>query len=215
MNLILLGPPGAGKGTQSERLVELYGLVQLSTGEMLREEVKLKSELGNRAKEIMDAGQLVPDELIISMISGRIDQARGNGVILDGFPRTPAQAKALDLMLVEKGMNLDRVIQIEIDEDQVVGRLTGRYSCANCGSGYHDVFNTPEVEGICDKCGSKEFLRRSDDNVETVRSRLVAYREQTAPILPYYAEAGRLSTVDGMGGPEQVFVQIKEIVERV
>lgn len=213
MNLILLGPPGAGKGTQSERLVDLYGLVQLSTGEMLREEVKLESNLGGEAKELMDAGKLVPDDLIISMISGRIDEAKGNGVILDGFPRTAAQAKALDQMLVDKGMQLDRVIQIEISEAEVITRLTGRFSCGNCGTGYHERFNKPKVADTCDNCGSKEFVRRSDDNAETARSRLRAYQEQTAPILPYYGAAGRLSTVDGMGGVDQVFAGIKEIVD--
>ena len=190
----------------------LYGLVQLSTGEMLREEVKLKSKLGDQAKELMDAGNLVPDDLIISMISGRIDEAQGSGLILDGFPRTATQAQALDEMLVEKGMKMDRVIQIEISEEQVIRRLTGRFSCAQCGTGYHDLFNKPKVAEVCDKCGSKEFVRRSDDNEETARSRLQAYHQQTAPILPYYAAAGRLSTVDGMGGVDQVFAEIKEVV---
>ena len=213
MNLILLGPPGAGKGTQSERLVDAYDLVPLSTGGMLREEAKLKSKLGNEAKVLMDAGKLVPDDLIIAMISGRIDDTKGTGVILDGFPRTTAQAEVLDQMLVDKGMKLDRVIQIDIPEPEVIARLTGRLSCAKCGTGYHAVFNKPKVAEICDKCGSKEFVRRSDDNEETARSRLLAYHEQTAPILPFYEAAGRLVKVDGMGGVDQVFARIKEIVE--
>ena len=213
MNMILLGPPGAGKGTQSERLVDVYGLVQLSTGEMLRREVKLQSKLGEKAKKLMDAGKLVPDGIIISMIAGCIDDARGSGIILDGFPRTPAQAKALDQMLVDKGMQLDRVIQINISGEEVIARLTGRFSCAKCGNGYHEVFNKPVNPETCDKCGSNEFVRRSDDNAETARSRWLAYQEQTAPILPYFAKGGRLSTVNGMGSVDQVFAAIKEIVD--
>ena len=213
MNMILLGPPGAGKGTQSERLVDVYGLVQLSTGKMLRQEVKLKSKLGEKARELMDAGKLVPDDIIISMIAGCIDNAGGNGIILDGFPRTPDQAEALDQMLVDKGMQLDRVIQIDISEEEVIARLTGRISCAKCGTGYHEVFNKPEISETCDKCGSNGFVRRSDDNTETARSRWRAYQEQTAPILPYFANGGRLSTVNGMGSVDQVFAGIKEIVD--
>ena len=213
MNMIILGPPGGGKGTQCERLVEEYGLVQLSTGDLLRAEVKSGSELGQTAKKIMDAGQLVPDDMIISMISSQIDQnSDSEGIILDGFPRTTAQAEALDAMLSEKSLNMDHVVQLEVDEDAIVERLSGRFSCANCGAGYHDTFSQPAEEGKCDKCGHTEFSRRSDDNPETVRSRLVAYREQTAPILPFYQDKGVLQSVDGMGGMEEVFDQIKEIV---
>jgi adenylate kinase len=213
MNLILLGPPGAGKGTQAERLVEAFGLVQLSTGDMLRAEVKSGSELGQTAQKIMDAGELVPDDLIISMISNQIDQhSDAKGVILDGFPRTTAQAEALDEMLSDKDLTMDFVIQLEVSEDTIVERISGRYSCAKCGAGYHDTFSQPAVEGTCDKCGSTEFSRRSDDNPEAVRSRLGAYRDQTAPILPFYADKGVLQSVDGMGGMEEVFDQIKEIV---
>lgn len=215
MILILLGPPGAGKGTQSALLIEMFGLVQLSTGEMLRAEVKSGSEIGQTVKKIIDAGQLVPDEMIISMISDEIDQHRdAKGVILDGFPRTTAQAEALDSLLSEKSLNMDHVIQLEVNEDAIVERLSGRFSCAKCGAGYHDTFSKPAEEGICDKCGSEEFLRRTDDNPETVRSRLVAYREQTAPILPFYRDKGILQSVDGMGGMEEVFDQIKEIVTK-
>ena len=213
MNLILLGPPGAGKGTQAERLVEAFGLVQLSTGDMLRAEVKSGSELGQTAQKIMDAGELVPDDLIIFMISTQIDQhSDAKGVILDGFPRTTAQAEALDEMLSDKDLTMDFVIQLEVSEDTIVERISGRYSCAKCGAGYHDTFSQPAVEGTCDKCGSTEFSRRSDDNPEAVRSRLGAYRDQTAPILPFYTDKGVLQSVDGMGGMEEVFDQIKEIV---
>jgi len=214
MNLILLGPPGAGKGTQCERLVDTYGLVQLSTGDMLRAEVKSGSDLGVKAKKIMDDGQLVPDDLMIAMISGRIDaETDAEGIILDGFPRTTAQAEALDAMLDDKGLAMDHVIQLEVDEDAIVERLSGRYSCANCGAGYHDTFATPKEDGVCDKCGSMEFSRRSDDNPETVRSRLAAYNEQTAPILPYYDGKGSLKRVNGMGGMEDVFGEIKGIID--
>ena len=214
MNMILLGPPGAGKGTQAEYLVDMYGLVQLSTGEMLRAEVKSGSELGKKAKELMDAGSLVPDDLIIDMISGQIDQHKeAKGVILDGFPRTTAQAETLDEMIGDKGLNIDHVIQMEVDEDAVVERISGRFSCSDCGAGYHDSLNKTEIDGVCDKCGSTEFTRRADDNAETVRSRLKAYREQTAPILPYYEKRGSLDTINGIGSMEEVFDRIKEIVE--
>lgn len=213
MNLILLGPPGAGKGTQAKRLEEAFGLIQLSTGDMLREEVKSGSELGKTAKGIMDAGELVPDDLIISMISSRMDTNNGGaGVILDGFPRTEAQARALDDMLKGKGLSLDFVVQMEVDEEKIVERLAGRFSCSQCGAGYHDRFDKPKTDGVCDKCGGTEFNRRSDDNAETVRARLAAYREQTRPILPYYEKKGALKTVDGMAAIDDVFVQIKEIL---
>ena len=214
MNLILLGPPGAGKGTQCERLVDTYGLVQLSTGDMLRAEVRSGSDLGVRAKKIMDNGQLVPDDLMIAMISGRIDAENdADGIILDGFPRTTAQAEALDAMLDDKCLTMDHVIQLEVDEDAIVERLSGRFSCASCGAGYHDSFAKPKEDGVCDKCGSTEFSRRSDDNPETVRSRLAAYNEQTAPILPYYDGKGSLKRVNGMGGMEKVFGEITRIID--
>ncbi len=216
MNLILLGPPGAGKGTQAERLCGEFNLVQLSTGDMLREEVKSGSELGRTAKEIMERGDLVPDDLMIAMIAGRIDTGNGgDGVILDGFPRTTAQADALDAMLVEKGLKIDHVVQITVDEDAVVERISGRFSCAECGAGYHDSFKRPKQEGVCDNCGATEFNRRADDNAETVRSRLEAYREQTAPILPYYEGKGSLQAVDGMGSIDDVFGRIKAAIKGV
>ncbi len=216
MNFILLGPPGAGKGTQAERLCGEFNMVQLSTGDMLREEVKSGSELGRTAKEIMERGDLVPDDLMIAMIAGRIDTGNGgDGVILDGFPRTTAQAEALDAMLVEKGLKIDHVVQITVDEDAVVERISGRFSCAECGAGYHDSFKRPKQEGVCDNCGATEFNRRADDNAETVRSRLEAYREQTAPILPYYEGKGSLQAVDGMGSIDDVFGRIKAAIKGV
>jgi len=209
VNIILLGPPGAGKGTQARRLGERHGLVQLSTGDMLREAVAAGTEVGKRAKEIMDAGKLVPDEVVIGIISDRLDQAdTKNGVILDGFPRTVAQAEALDKLLAEKGRSLDAVIELAVDDEALIERITGRYTCARCGAGYHDKFQKPAKEGVCDKCGSTEFRRRSDDNEETVRSRLKAYHEQTAPILPYYQAQSKLHRVDGMADIDEVTRQL-------
>ena len=213
MNVILLGPPGAGKGTQAKRLEDGHKLVQLSTGDMLRALVASGSPLGQEAKSVMDAGKLMPDALMVQMISERIDQPDcAGGFILDGFPRTEAQARSLDEMLAEKDLKLDRVIQLEVDEEALVERITGRFSCSNCGAGYHDKFQRPKVEGVCDRCGGTEFTRRDDDNEETVRARLEAYHAQTAPILPYYAEAGVLQGVDGMADIDEVTRQIEKVL---
>ena len=210
MNLILLGPPGAGKGTQARRIEDGRGLVQLSTGDMLRAAVGEGSELGKQAKAIMEAGKLVPDELVISLISERIDRPDvKNGFILDGFPRNVPQAEALDKMLSEKGLKIDHVVEMRVDDAALVDRITGRYTCAKCGRGYHDRNQKPAVEGVCDECGSTEFKRRADDNAETVKTRLAQYHEQTAPILPYYQGRGVLKTVDGMADIDEVTKQIE------
>ncbi len=216
MNLILLGPPGAGKGTQAKRLQEILGIPQLSTGDMLRALASQGSKLGIKAKGFMDAGQLVPDDVMIDMIAERIDEPDcGKGFILDGFPRTLAQAEALDQMLGRLERKLDRVIEMAVDDEALVERITGRFACARCGAGYHDVFQRPREDGVCDACGHTEFVRRADDTAETVRARLEAYHAQTAPLLPYYRKRGVLSSVDGMAGIDAVARQIETLFERV
>ena len=209
MNIVLLGPPGAGKGTQAKRLEKKHNMVQLSTGDMLRQVVATGSELGQEAKRVMEAGQLMPDELMIRLISNRIDQDCSGGFILDGFPRTVRQAEGLDRMLAEKGVKLDAVIEMKVDEEALIARITGRFSCNTCGAGYHDEFQRPAVDGVCDVCGGTEFVRRADDNEETVRARMEAYKNQTAPILPYYGKKGILSSIDGMASIEEIAGRIE------
>ena len=213
MNLILMGPPGAGKGTQSQRIEKSHGIVQLSTGDMLRAEVASSSDLGKEAKDVMESGGLVSDELIIAMISSRIDQDDcKKGFILDGFPRTTPQAEALDAMLTEKGLMIEHVIEMKVDDEAMVKRITGRFTCAECGAGYHDEFQKPEKEGVCNQCGGTEFTRRADDNAETVRGRLQAYHEQTAPILSYYKEKGTVKSVEGMASIDEVTEQLNAVL---
>jgi adenylate kinase len=213
MNLILLGPPGAGKGTQAKRLEGEHGLVQLSTGDMLRAAVASGSALGRQAKQVMEAGQLMPDDIIIRMIAERIAQPDAKrGFVLDGFPRTEAQAEALAKMLAEHGRKLDAVIELGVDEAALIERIAGRFTCAACGAGYHDKYQRPKREGVCDKCGGTNFVRRPDDNAETLKTRLAAYRAQTAPIIPYYRSRGLLRRIDGMAAPDEVTRQIEAIL---
>jgi len=213
MNLILLGPPGAGKGTQAKRLQETHGLVQLATGDMVRAVIASGSELGQRVKAIYDAGRLVPDDIIIDMIAARIDEPDcTGGFILDGFPRTVPQAEALDAMLAERGRKLDHVILMEVDEAELIARIVGRLICPVCGASYHEHFNRPRVDGKCDNCGGVELVHRADDRPEAVATRLEAYRNQTAPILPYYRARGILRSVDGMASIDEVTRQIEAVL---
>jgi adenylate kinase len=213
MNIILLGPPGAGKGTQAQQLQRDRGMIQLSTGDMLRAAVSSGSELGKKAKGIMERGELVPDDLMVGLIEDRIAQPDcAQGFILDGFPRTEAQAKALDRMLAKTARKLDRVVEMEVDEKALTERIVGRFTCAKCGTGYHDKFKRPKVDGVCDVCGSREFVRRKDDNAETMKTRMAAYRAQTEPLLPYYAARGVLRKVDGMASMDEVYRQISGVL---
>lgn len=213
MNIILLGPPGAGKGTQARLLEEKYGLIQLSTGDMLRAAVKRAEPLGVQAKQLMDSGKLVPDSLMIDMIRERIKQPDcAKGFILDGFPRTVPQAEALDVMLQDCGKKLDAVVELKVDEKALIARVSGRFTCATCGTGYHDTFKPTHKAGVCDSCGGTEFTRRADDNAETMQTRLKAFQEQTAPILPYYREKGLLKAVDGMAGVDVVHNALEVIL---
>jgi len=211
--LILLGPPGAGKGTQAQLLMARHGLVQLSTGDMLRAAVKAGTEVGRKADAIMKAGQLVPDDVVSELIARRIDsETDAPGFIFDGYPRTQVQASSLDALLAERGLKLDRVIELSVDEDALVERISGRFTCARCNEGYHDSFKLPKVAGVCDVCGSTEFKRRADDNAETVRARLAEYRAKTAPILPYYEARGLVTRIDGMAGIDTVSAEIERVL---
>ncbi|MDF1586402.1 adenylate kinase [Marinimicrococcus flavescens] len=213
MRLVLLGPPGAGKGTQAQWLTERYGVPQLSTGDMLRAAVARGTEVGREAKGVMERGELVSDDIINRIVAERIDEPDcASGFILDGFPRTVAQAEALDGMLAARSQSLDAVIEIRVDKDALVERIAGRFACAKCGAGYHDTFKPTRLAGVCDQCGGTEFVRRKDDNAETVRARLEAYERQTAPLLPFYEARGLVRAVDGMQPIEQVTAAIEKIL---
>jgi adenylate kinase len=213
MNIILLGPPGAGKGTQASRLVESRGMVQLSTGDMLRAAVKAETPVGLQAKAVMESGGLVSDEIVSGIIGEALDALKPDtGVIFDGYPRTEAQAHSLDALLAERDRKLDHVIELVVDEDALVERITGRFTCASCGEGYHDIFKQPKTPGVCDKCGGHEFKRRADDNEETVRTRMAEYRAKTAPILPIYEARGIVNHVDGMANMNNITQEIQSIL---
>ncbi len=215
MRLILLGPPGAGKGTQAKLLLEQYEIPQLSTGDMLRQSVAEGSELGLKAKAIMDQGKLVSDEMVNAIVSDRLDHEDcAKGFILDGYPRTLEQADALGVMLETKKKPLDCVVEIRVaDDDQLVERVAGRYSCAECGEGYHDTFKQPKQDGVCDRCGASNFKRRADDNAETMRTRLHAYYKETSPLIGYYYAKGMLQRVEGMGEIGTVYGKIREVLD--
>jgi adenylate kinase len=212
LNIILVGPPGAGKGTQAARLQAARGMIQLSTGDMLREAVAAGTPVGLEAKAVMERGELVSDAIVSALIGERLDASADKGAIFDGFPRTRAQAEALDLLLGARGRKLDHVIELAVDEDALVKRIVGRFSCAKCGTGYHDTFRPTMVPGVCDVCGSTEFKRRKDDNEETVRTRMAEYRAKTEPILPYYEAKGLLRRVDGMASVDEVAAEIDSIL---
>jgi adenylate kinase len=204
MNIILIGPPGSGKGTQAKLLEERHNMKQLSSGDMLRAAVSEGTEIGQKAKSYMEAGELVPDDLVVEIVTDQIEKLGDTGFILDGFPRNVHQAGVLDQMLDKRGRNIDRVLVVEVSDDLLVDRIAGRYTCANCGEGYHDKFKQPEQEGVCDKCGSTEFIRRPDDNPDTVRNRLAVYHEQTKPLVDYYKEQGKVRVIDGEQPIEEV-----------
>ncbi len=213
MNIIFLGPPGCGKGTQAKKLEDRCGMVQLSTGEMLRAEVRSGTKIGLKAKDIIEAGKLVVDDIVVDMIDRRLDGAESNaGFILDGFPRTVSQAKSLDYLLKKRDMSLDQVVEFRVNEEVLVKRITGRYSCTDCHQGYHEEYQKPQLPGTCDQCGGTKFTRRAEDNEGTVRSRLMEYHAATAPIVDFYDERGVLVSIDGMAEIEQITEQLVTIV---
>ncbi|MBV8089050.1 MAG: adenylate kinase [Alphaproteobacteria bacterium] len=213
MKLILLGPPGSGKGTQAKRIEQTYGIPQLATGDMLRAETTSGSALGRRVKSIMDSGELVSDEILVAMIRDRIAQRDcRDGFVLDGFPRTVPQAEALDRMLAENNSRLDAVLEFVVDEPDLIGRLSGRFTCRNCGASYHELYNRPKVDGVCDMCGSREFDRRPDDQPDAIRTRFAAYRRQTEPLLNYYKKRGILQKINGMADIDNVTREIEAVI---
>ena len=213
MDIILLGPPGAGKGTQAKRLEQTRGMIQLSTGDMLRSAREAGTPVGLRVREVMDRGELVSDAIVSALIGEHLDSATDKGAIFDGYPRTQPQAEALEILLEERGRRLDHVIELVVDEEMLVERITGRFTCCNCGAGYHEKFHAPKVEGTCDVCGAHEFKRRPDDNEQTVRTRMAEYRAKTAQILPYYEDKGLVRRVDGMAGVDDVAAAIDAILD--
>ena len=214
MNLILLGPPGAGKGTQAKILVKSRSIPQLSTGDMLRDAFAAGTEIGKLAKTVIDAGKLVPDEIVNAIVSERLDQPDcADGFILDGFPRTLEQADVLGKMLEEKGKSLDHVIELKVDDEALVERISGRFTCGNCGEGYHEKFKKPKKASACDRCGANQFERRADDNADTMRTRLMTYYKETSPLLGYYYAKGMLKSVDGMGDIDEISLSIKKVID--
>jgi len=210
MNIILIGPPGSGKGTQAKILEQRDGLKQLSSGDMLRDAVSEGTEIGQKAKSYMEAGELVPDDLVVEIVTDQIEKQGDKGFVLDGFPRNVHQAEVLDQMLEERGRRINRVLVIEVSDDRLVERVSGRFTCANCGEGYHDTFKQPAVDGVCDKCGSTEFTRRPDDNAETVRNRLEVYHDQTKPLIDYYEAQDKVRRIDG----EQPIEDVTQALEK-
>jgi adenylate kinase len=212
MNIILLGPPGAGKGTQAKRLIEKYSIPQISTGDMLRAALKEGTPLGLEAKNYMDKGALVPDSVVIGLVKERIQKKDcAKGYMLDGFPRNVSQAEALDKMLVELGQKIDDVISIEVPNEELLGRLTGRRTCRGCGAGFHVMFDPPKKDGVCDKCGA-ELYQRDDDNETTVKSRLEVYENQTKPLIDYYVNQAKLRSIPGVGAMDEIFARITKVL---